>query len=267
MGTCVGLTLGLGAVIVSVLIEGGSLSGFANLPGFLIVFGGTIGAALISFPIQTIKGLPRAIMKSFFPGELNGPELVSFMVEMARRARRGGILSLEEEAQAIKDPFLKKGILLVVDGTDPELVRNVLDIDLAMTEKRHSSNYMALEAMGGYAPTMGIIGTVMGLVNVLAHLEDPSKLGSAIAVAFIATFYGVASANLLWLPLASKLKKRSEDELVLRQMMFTGILSIQAGDSPRVVEDKLKSFLGKVALKPVAAGKGKEQTEQGEEQP
>lgn len=187
------------------------------------------------------------------------------MVEMARRARRGGVLSLEEEAQAINDPFLKKGILLVVDGTDPELVRNVLDIDLAMTEKRHSSNYSALEAMGGYAPTMGIIGTVMGLVNVLAHLEDPSKLGSAIAVAFIATFYGVASANLLWLPLASKLKKRSEDEMVLRQMMLTGILSIQAGDSPRVVEDKLKSFLGKAALKPVAAGD--EQKEAGEEQP
>jgi len=261
--------LGLGALIVSLLIEGGNLGAFINLAGLVIVFGGTIGAALISFPLKTMTGLPKAIMKSFFPGEINGPDLVGFMVEMARKARRGGILSLEEEAQTIKDPFLKKGILLVVDGTDPELVRNVLDIDLAMTEKRHSANYMALEAMGGYAPTMGIIGTVMGLVNVLAHLEDPSKLGGAIAVAFIATFYGVSSANLLWLPLSSKLKKRSEDEMVMRQMMLTGILSIQAGDSPRVVEDKLKSFLGKTALKPlpVVQERKEQQAEQQGEQP
>jgi len=254
--------LGLGALIASLMLEGGNVGAFLNLPGLLIVFGGTIGAALISFPLKTVTGLPKAIMKSFFPGELNGPELVSFMVEMARKARRGGILSLEEEAQAVKDPFLKKGVLLVVDGTDPELVRNVLDIDLAMTEKRHSSNYTALEAMGGYAPTMGIIGTVMGLVNVLGHLEDPSKLGGAIAVAFIATFWGVSSANLLWLPLGAKLKKRSEDEMVMRQMLLTGILSIQAGDSPRVVEDKLRGFLGKAALKPAAESK-----EQGGEQP
>jgi chemotaxis protein MotA len=164
-------------------------------------------------------------------------------LRLAEKARRQGLLALEDEAAQIENEFLRKGIMLVVDGTDPEVVRSVLEIDSAVLEERHKNGYELLDAMGGFAPTMGIIGTVMGLISVLSNLSDVSKLGPSIAVAFIATFYGVSTANLLWLPLGKKLKGKSQSEMAAREMMLEGILAIQAGDNPRIVQEKLLGYL------------------------
>lgn len=241
--TALGLLLGIGAMIASVFIEGGELSSLVNESGAIIVFGGTFGATLASFPRQTFMSMPNLIAKAFTGEESSPEELVGFFRNLATRARREGLLSLEEEAENIEDNFLRKGIMLVVDGVDPKAVREILHTENKAMAQRHAEGYGMLDAMGGYAPTMGIIGTVMGLVHVLSSLEDPSGLGEAIAVAFIATLYGVFSANLIWLPIGSKLRKRSEEEEFMREVMTEGILAVQAGHSPHVITEKLEAFI------------------------
>lgn len=245
ISTIVGLIASFATLGVAIAMEGGKPEQFISISAALIVFGGTFGATIVSFPLSVVMKLPAFIGKAF-AGEGLGIEprqIVETFVELAQRARREGLLSLEEETAKISDSFVKKGMQLVVDGIDPELVRNILDVDIAAMAERHHRGYGMLEAMGGYAPTMGIIGTVMGLVNVLSSLEDPSELGHAIAVAFIATLYGVASANLIWLPIGSKLKAKSKEEIWLREVAREGILAVQAGDNPRIVREKLEAFL------------------------
>jgi len=150
---------------------------------------------------------------------------------------------MEEDSKNIEDPFMRKGIMLVVDGVDPEVVRDILETDAALVAERHAVGQAIFAAMGGYAPTMGIIGTVMGLVNVLSNLAEPEELGHSIAVAFIATLYGVVTANILWLPMGTKLKQKSEKELHVRHLMIEGVLAVQAGENPRIVREKLDAFL------------------------
>lgn len=253
LATILGLVLGFGAMILSTLMEGGELGGFLNPSAALIVFGGTLGATLVSFPLERVKALPSliksAFIKSALEKEMNHEEVVALFGRLAEKARREGLLSLEQEANIIENPFLKRGVLLVVDGIDPEVVENVMDSDIAALAEERENEYSILEAMGGYSPTMGIIGTVMGLVHVLGALEDPSELGPAIAVAFVATLYGVAAANLLWLPLASKLKTRAKTEVFWRQIMREGVLAVQAGDNPRIVREKLEAFMVKTSPK------------------
>ena len=257
ISTIAGLVVGFGALALSVTLEGGSLGALWSVPAFIIVMGGTLGAALISFPKQYIIGLPKLIGQAFKEpkGAMSPVQVVSFFVELANKARREGLLSLEEEGAKVKDDFMRKGIQLIVDGVDPKVVREILETDAGLMGQRHLGGYSVLDAMGGFAPTMGIIGTVMGLVNVLGNLSEPGELGPAIAVAFIATLYGVGTANLLWLPLGSKLKRKSEAEVYLRELMTEGILSVQAGDNPRIVKDKLDAFLAPVQRKK-AKGKG-----------
>jgi len=258
IATLVGLLLGFGALIGGFLMEGGSIGGLLNPSAAIIVIGGTLGAALVSFPMGVIGGLPKAVVKAFSEKREGESELVRTFVALAEKARRSGLLSLEDDAQALPDPFMRKGVLLVVDGTDMETIETVLDSDIASAKKRHEKFYAVLETMGGYAPTMGIIGTVMGLVNVLSNLDEPGELGHAIAVAFIATLYGVSTANVLYLPLASKLKSRSKEEIHLREVMREGILSIQAGNNPRIVQEKLQAFMSASAR-----GEGKPASPQG----
>lgn len=197
ISTPLGLVAALVALLTAFYMEKNHLGDLSGLPVFFapllnvsagfIVFGGTLAAALVSFPMPTVMNLPKLIMKSMAKASEGGPELVALFLRLAEKARRQGLLALEDEANQIHDDFLKKGIMLVVDGTDPEVVRSVLEIDSAVLHERHKSGYELLEAMGGYSPTMGIIGTVMGLVSVLSDLSDVSRLGPAIAVAFIAT--------------------------------------------------------------------------------
>jgi len=254
-GTPVGLIVGFGALLLAAVLEGGEISGFIQGTAALIVFGGTFGATLVSFPLKRVVLLPRLIMEAFFERSGTSPaEIVEQFVRLAQVARREGLLALEEEANKLEDPFVKKGLLLVVDGIDAEVIETVLATDIQALKERHEAGYGILEAMGGYAPTMGIIGTVMGLIHVLSSLSDPSQLGPAIAVAFVATLYGVSSANLLWIPMATKLKAKSKHEVFLRELAVVGLLSVQAGDNPRIVREKLEAFLAPAYRGGAAAG-------------
>jgi len=187
--------------------------------------------------------LPAIIKNAIIGAPMDLPKTIQILVSFAERARREGLLALEEQARDIDDPFLQKGIQLAVDGTDPELVPAILETEIAYLGERHTAGASILSTMGGFAPTLGVIGTVAGLVHMMANLSDPGSMGPAIASAFIATLYGVSSANLVFLPLGNKLKQRNGIEILLREIQIEGILYIQAGDNPRVVEEKLKAFL------------------------
>ena len=243
IATILGIIVGFGSVLATVALEGGDFVTLLNLPGALIVFGGTIGAALVSYPMERVVALPKLIARTLTQDKHQAEHLVSQLVALADKARRQGLLSLEEEEGKLDDPFLKKAVMLVVDGVDPEEIRHILETESHEMATRHAHGYALLEGMGGYAPTMGILGAVLGLINVMSKLEDPSELGEGIAVAFVATLYGVASANLLWLPLGSKLKESSQHEVFLRKIIIEGVLAIQAGDNPHIVRQKLEAYL------------------------
>ena len=245
-GTSIGLGVALIAILGAAVVEAGSvgiLFALVNLPSAMIVFGGTLGTILVSFPLERVTQLGKILGVAFRDVASSERELVSLFVRLAERARREGLLALEGEAREISDHTLQKGLLLVVDGTDPELVREIMESDVAAMSERHEARYAMFEAAGGFAPTMGIIGTVMGLVNVLSHLDKPDELGKSIATAFIATLYGVLSANVFWLPVGQRLKQRNKEEVAQRQLAVEGVLAVQAGDNPRVVREKLESFL------------------------
>lgn len=243
--TPLGFLVGFGALIIGLILEKGDLLSFVQPSAAIIVFGGTIGAALISFPGSIVTQLPKMLLKTFINRTESSLAVSDVLVRLAERARREGLLALEEELPKIENQLLRKGVMLVVDGTDPDLVRGVLLADISVREREEENGIGLLEALGGYAPTMGIIGTVMGLVIVLSHMDDPSNLGHAIAVAFIATFYGIGSANLLWLPLGSKLKKQAESGRLLDEMILEGLASIQSGENPRILMERLQPYLPK----------------------
>jgi chemotaxis protein MotA len=238
----IGLLAGLAALVGGFFREGGNLSGLLQLNAALIVFGGTFAAVLISFPASRLRTVPSALRVAFGRHPDTNLAKAEELVAMAITARRGGVLALERQAEDHPDDFTREGLLLIVDGTDPDQVRQILELDMDAKELKYESYARIFEAAGGYAPTMGIIGTVMGLIHVLSNLSDPSNLGSSIAVAFTATLYGVASANLLFLPIASKIKSRSQTELSSMEMLLVGILALQNGDHPQLVRKKLSSF-------------------------
>lgn len=243
LATIVGLVIGWGAILAAVIIEGGELRGFLNLSAFVLVFFGTYGATMISFSIKDMVGLVGVTRQAFFGKQMELGEMIRTLVGFAEKARREGLLVLEEDLEQLGDEFLRKGVQLAVDGTDPEMVREILETEIEHLAARHHTGESIYATMGGFAPTLGIIGTVMGLVHMLANLSDPGSMGPAIAAAFIATLYGVSIANLVFLPISNKLKARNAEELAGRQMTVEGILAIQSGDNPRIVEEKLKSFL------------------------
>src|SRR5919202_3080142 len=239
--------IGMGAAIVGLLLgssmEGTSPASFMNIPAMLIVFVGTFGATLAGSTMERIKLIPTLYKKAISPDKPDLSSQLELLVGFAERARREGLLALDEEVQQLEDPYTRKGLQLVVDGTDPELVREILENEIDGMCSRHHHSAMPFEKAGGLAPTLGIIGTVMGLVHVLQNLSQPATLGPAISGAFIATLFGVSSANLVFLPVANKLKLLSAEEQELRTMTLEGILAIQAGDNPRVVANKLPSFI------------------------
>ncbi len=197
--------------------------------------------------------VPQLLIIAFTEKKHDIPEIIKKLVGFSERARREGILCLESEMATTHDEFLKAGLQLVIDGTDPALVRDTLETQIAFIAERHHHGANVLETAGGFAPTMGIIGTVLGLINVLSNISDPSALGGAIALAFICTLYGIMSANLIFLPLAAKLKAKHEHEQLLKHIMMEGIMSLQSGDNPRIVEQKLKAFLSRGFAKNIQA--------------
>jgi chemotaxis protein MotA len=240
--TILGVLAGIAALIGGFLWEGGQLTGLFHLTAAVIVFGGTIAAVVISFPASKLKSIPQALRYTFVRPEDNMEQLVEDIVDMATTSRRHGVLSLERKIQDHPHPFLREGIQMVVDGTDPENIRQIMEIRMDRIELKHGGFAKVFESAGGYAPTMGIIGTVMGLIHVLGNLSDPTELGPSIAVAFIATLYGVASANLIFLPIASKIKSRSADEIQDLELLLQGILAIQNGEHPRIVRKKMDAL-------------------------
>jgi len=240
--TLLGVASGLGLVLMAIL-QGGGIATFINIPSMMITIGGTIGATLINFPMPKVIGVMKVVKKAIFHKETPPEKTIQTLVEFARIARREGVLALEERLSGTDDPFFRKGVQLAVDGTPPETIREILTIDLESLQERHKIGQGIFTAMGTYAPAFGMIGTLIGLIQMLRSLDDPSKIGSGMATALITTFYGALMANLLFLPIAGKLKVRSEEEVFTKQLIMEGIIAIQSGDNPRVVEDKLNSFL------------------------
>ncbi len=242
LATVIGLLLGWGAVLAAAILEGTELAHLVNVSAFVLVIGGTFGATMVGFPLKKMIGLAMVTKNAFFGKAMEAGEMIKQIVNFARKARRDGILALEDEARKLDNRLLQTGVQLIVDGTPEEAVRGILETEVLSMQERHGESVAIFNAMGGFAPTMGVIGTVMGLVHMLGNLSDPGKMGPMIAAAFIATLYGVAFANLLFLPIGQKLKAKSAEEVAVYEMMIEGILSIQAGDNPRLVETKMMAF-------------------------
>ena len=239
--------IGLGVAILGLFLgptmEGSNVFAIINPSAMLIVLCGTMGATIAGANFDAIKAIPKLYMLALNSPQQDLNSKVTELVGYAESARRDGLLALDEVTSQIDDEFTKKGLQLVVDGTDPDLVAEILESEVSAMKKRHADMSSPFDKAGGYAPTMGIIGTVFGLIHVLAHLDAPATLGPSISSAFVATLIGVASANVFYLPIATKLKQLSEEELHVRALILEGILSIQAGDNPRVVQEKLVTFV------------------------
>jgi len=240
--TLIGIVSGVGMVLIAIFM-GGGLSIFINVSSMMITMGGTIGATLINFPFSKVMGVMSVVKNAFFHKGTPPDEIIKLLVSFATIARREGLLALEEKISTIHNSFLQKGIQLAVDGTPPEIIGDILRTDIDYLESRHKVGQDIFTAMGTYAPAFGMIGTLIGLIQMLRKLDDPSKIGQGMATALITTFYGALFANLICLPIAGKLKIRSEEEIFSRELIIEGILSIQSGDNPRIVEEKLKSFI------------------------
>lgn len=243
--TIAGLVIAAIGILGGFVIEGGAVASLMNIPGFMIVIVGTLGATVASFPPALVKSIPASYGRALKgAGGVEPHEMASRLVAMADKARREGLLSLEEDAQNAGDDFARKGLMLMIDGTDPEALRSILEVEIEGAVKRENEKAEVFKAGSGFAPTLGVLGAVMGLITVLGKLGgDVAELGHGIAVAFVATFYGVGFANVVLLPMAMKLKAIAAEEQTTREMILEGILSIQAGDNPRIVREKLQSFL------------------------
>jgi chemotaxis protein MotA len=239
----IGVIVGCVGIALGATMEGSNVMAVLNPSAMLIVLVGTLGATITGTSFEAIKAIPSLYKKAFSPDVLDLNGRVTELVSYAEQARRDGLLALDEQLANVEDPFTRKGLQLVVDGTDPELVADVLEAENDAMRKRHAAASQPFEKAGGYAPTMGIIGTVFGLVHVLSNLSKPETLGPSISAAFIATLLGISTANIVYLPIAARLKQLSQAELHFRAMTLEGILAIQAGDNPRVVQEKLTAYV------------------------
>jgi len=243
IATIGGLILGVSSIVLSYVLEGGNLSSVIQFPAIMIVIGGTVGAATVTTSFETILSIPTYLRIAMFSRSHDSLGTINRIVKMAERARREGILGLESELASIELPFFRKAIRLVIDGTEITVLRSILETEVTFIEGRHKQGIEVFRKMGGFAPTMGIIGTVLGLIHTLANTSDASRMASAIASAFIATLWGVATANLIYLPISDKLKMRHDEEMSALELVIEGATSIQSGDNPRIIRTKLMSFL------------------------
>jgi len=244
IATIAGLVIAVVIVIAALLLDGGSPAEMLAAPqAILLTWGGSLVATLVTVPLDVALKLPAYFRAAIFTKKENPLEVIELMAVMADKARREGLLALEEESKKIEDPFLRKGIMLVVDGIEPVQVRTILELEIHNMEARHSMGYGFFNTAGGFAPTFGIIGTVMGLISVLKSLSDPDKLAKSIASAFLATWWGLVASNMVFLPIGAKLVTKSHEEVAYRRMLLEGILSLQAGENPRLIREKLNVFL------------------------
>lgn len=238
-----GILAGWTVIVIGIALAGGSVKTFTDIPSIFITLLGSFCALLLSFPMEHLKKMIPVTRLVFTPQKHDPAGLINILVNFSEKARREGLLALEDDVEAIDDLFLKKGIQLVVDGTDPELVRNILNSELDALDQRHSEGRDLYEQWGALAPAFGLIGTLIGLIVMLARLEDKASIGAGMSVALLTSLYGAIMANLMFIPMAKKLEMRNNEEMLIREIMIEGILSIQSGDNPRIVKDKLASFL------------------------
>jgi chemotaxis protein MotA len=238
-----GILLAIGGILAGLLIEGGNLRQIVQPTAAMIVFGGTFGAVLLQFPLPVVRQAFRRFGSVFLAPRQNHQETIHLLVEYAQKARREGIVSLDRELSKIDNPFLKKSLMLAVDGTEPQELRKIMELELDNQAEYEDQVPQVFESAGGFAPTIGIIGAVLGLIQVMQHLDKIDDVGKGIAVAFVATIYGVGSANLLYLPVAGKMKIRIREEQIAREMTLEGVASILEGMNPRMLETKLLGFL------------------------
>jgi chemotaxis protein MotA len=242
MLSMVGIMLALVAIVGGNILEGGHTSSLVQLTAFVIVAGGTLGAVMVQTPIRTFVRAMGMASWVFVPVKLQLEDTAEMIVNWSNIARREGLLGLESIAEEEQDPFARKGLQLLVDGSEPEVIRAILEVEIDNREYQDIEAAKVFDGMGGYSPTIGIIGAVMGLIHVMNNLADPSKLGSGIATAFVATIYGVGFANLLFLPMANKLKSQVHSQTRFREMVVEGVISIAEGENPRNIETRLQGY-------------------------
>ncbi|MBE0438526.1 MAG: flagellar motor protein [Gammaproteobacteria bacterium] len=238
-----GLLVGFGAILGGQHLEGGHLETILNAVAFLIVLGGTLGAVMLQTPLKTFLRALKIVSWIFIPPKMSAEETLDKILGWNQVARKEGLVRLESIAQDEEDLFIQKGLQLIADGAEPEMIREIMEVDMDIQESNDLESSKVFEAMGGYSPTIGIIGAVMGLIHVMGNLADPSSLGSGIAVAFVATIYGVALANLLFLPIASKLKAIILLRSRVQMMLIEGLIGVALGDNPRNIESRLQAYL------------------------
>ncbi|QTX31660.1 flagellar FlbD family protein [Aminithiophilus ramosus] len=242
LATLIGLLLAV-ILVIGGIVVGGEPGAFVNFPSLLVTVGGTFGATIMANPMERIRGVGKVLRRAFFAESPDLIGLVQTLVSFAEKARREGLLALEDDTSELDDQFLRKSIQLVVDGTDPELVKGILDTEIGLLEDRHAAGKQMFDTMAELAPAFGMLGTLIGLIQMLRNLSDPDALGPGMAVALITTFYGSFLANVICIPVSRKLAVRSAEEVLSRELMVEGVLAIQAGENPRIVEEKLKVFL------------------------
>lgn len=245
IATVSGIFVFLGLVILSIFIQEGinGFKPFANMEALLVVMGGTFCATLVNYPLRQVVGLGQIIRKVLRSGGEDTSEIVNTFVQLSQKAKRDGFLALQSDIRMIKNDFLKRGVQLVVDGADQEFIRNMLDTELGFIRERHKVGQEIFNAMGTYSPAFGIIGTVLGMILMLSSIEDVSQVPRRMALALAAAFYGLGSGYLLFLPMGGKLRRRSEEELLVKEIIIRGVLLLQSGATPSVVEANLKAYL------------------------
>ncbi|MFH2065742.1 MAG: motility protein A [Pseudomonadota bacterium] len=242
IATLLGTISAFGLVILAIFM-GGGLSLFINPPSLMIVVGGTLGATMINYPLRDVLGALTVVKNVFFTKPVPIGKVAGRFVTYAGKARREGILSLESEVRSMPDDFLKKGLQLSIDGTEPQSIQEILETEIDFLRERHQLGAEIFTTMGSFAPALGMIGTLIGLVQMLQSMDDPNSIGPAMAVALLTTFYGSVLANLVFMPIAGKLRTRSKEEILIKEMIVQGVISLSRGDNPRLIEQKLLSFL------------------------
>lgn len=243
--TPIGITLGFIIIMLAIISNSGTsgFSSFLDLSSILIVLGGLFASLLINFKMEQLKLGGKVLKEAFNKRDSRISELIHLFIHLSERARREGILALESEIDELDEPFIKKGMLLAVDGIEPEVIQEIMNAEVSAMEERHYKGRILVEKCGDYAPAWGMIGTLVGLVLMLNKLENPADLGPSMAVALLTTLYGTVMANLVFLPMANKLETKTEEEVFLRQIIIEGVIGVQSGQNPHILEEKLSAFL------------------------
>jgi len=242
IATILGVISAFGLMCIAISM-GGGIQLFINIPALMIVLGGTLGATMINYPVKDVLGVFKVVKKALFAKKISVTELIKRFVDFARKSRKEGILTLEGDIKDVSDEFLRKGVQLAIDGLEPQEIGEILETEIDFVRSRHQLGAEIFTTMGTYSPALGMIGTLIGLVQMLQTMDDASKIGPAMAVALLTTFYGSIMANIVCLPIAGKLRTRSKEEVLTKEMAIQGIASLSNGDNPRILEQKLQAFI------------------------